>query len=658
MEAGKNQISSLESALKAAKETKVQTEIDLKEHQTSRSEAKEAMAQATALREKEAAAFAKVKADCETNLSSLGKAIAVINKGVMGSFLQSRAAETLRGYFMEKANVNDAEREEILAFLSGGQSQGYVPQSGDITGILKQMDDQIAADLKDATDTENSAIQTYEELMAAKTKEVNTLTGQIEAEMTRIGDLGVEISTMSIDLEDTKEALGEDTKYLAELGASCETKTKEWEEIKKTRAEELLALAETIKVLNDDDALELFKKTVPSASSSFAQVVLSTAAVKDKALRIIRAAKRKSSRQAGPELDLVELALRGKAAGFAKVITMIEEMIANLKTEQSDDDLKKEYCDTALDQSEDKKKVLELSAKDSETSIDDLTGSIAMLKEEIEALEDGIKKLDKSVAEATDLRKEEHEEYTEMMSSDATAKEVLVWAKNRLNKFYNPKLYKAPPKRDLTAEEGITVSMGGALAPTNAPGGIAGTGIGLVQLVAHHQKGHRAAPPPPPETFGAYAKKTEESGGVIAMIDLIIKELDKEMQEADVEEKDAQKDYEATMASAAAKRAEDSKSLTEKTAAKAAAEEALEAEKDTLKATTKQLLQTAEFISSLHGECDWLLKYFDVRKSARAEEMDALSNAKAVLSGADYSFMQKGESGSRSKGLFLAPDRH
>merc|ERR1719436_532616 len=126
----------------------------------------------------------------------------------------------------------------------------------------------MTADLKDATDTENGLIQSYEALMAAKTKEVNTLTAQIEEEMMRIGDLGVEIATMGIDLQDTIEALGENQKYLAELGMSCETKTKEWEEIKKTRAEELLALAETIKVLSDDDALELFKRTLPSAGSS------------------------------------------------------------------------------------------------------------------------------------------------------------------------------------------------------------------------------------------------------------------------------------------------------------------------------------------------------------------------------------------------------
>merc|ERR1712217_246416 len=140
------------------------------------------------------------------------------------------------------------------------------------------------------------------------------------------------------------------------------------------------------------------------------------------------------------------------------------------------------------------------------------------------------------------------------MSDDTNAKEVLLWAKNRLNKFYNPKLYKAPPARELTDEQSITVSMGGTLSPTPAAGGIANTGIGALAQTASS-----VAPPPPPETFGPYQKKTESGNGVIAMIDLLVADLDKETQEATVMEKDAQKEYEEMMADSAAKRAEDSK---------------------------------------------------------------------------------------------------
>merc|ERR1719215_2418846 len=107
---------------------------------------------------------------------------------------------------------------------------------------------------------------------------------------------------------------------------------------------------------------------------------------------------------------------------------------------------------------------------------------------EIAALEDSIKALDKAVAEATENRKAENEEFTALMASDSAAKELIGFAKNRLNKFYNPSLYKAPAKRQLTEEEQLVVNNGGTLAPTEAPGGIAGTGVAVsfVQIKEHH----------------------------------------------------------------------------------------------------------------------------------------------------------------------------
>merc|ERR550514_2034503 len=94
------------------------------------------------------------------------------------------------------------------------------------------------------------------------------------------------------------------------------------------------------------------------------------------------------------------------------------------------------------------------------------------------------------------------------------------------------------------------------------------------------------------------------------------------------------------MTDSAAKRAEDSKSITDKSAAKADLEAALQGEKDGKASSEKELAAVQEFIASLHAECDWLLKYFEERKEARASEIDALGRAKAVLSGADYSLLQ------------------
>merc|ERR1719436_579803 len=502
--AAKAKIDSLSAEIKAAGEKKKQTEQDLKEHQASRAEAKDAMATATALREKEAKAYNQFASDSDVNLSALTAAIAAIEKGMGGAFLQTASANRLKRFIMEQAKVPDATRQALLAFLSGAQpAAGYIPQSGEIVGILKQMKDTMAGDLADATSEEGTAKQNYAALMGAKTKEVATLTKQIEEELKRIGELDAFLANGANDLEETEASLAADIKFLQELKTGCDTKTAEWEVIQKTRAEELLALAETIKVLNDDDALELFKKTLPSASASLLQVQATAAAARARALAAIRQGRspRGSPLSAHPGIDLIELALNGKQMGFEKVIAMIDEMVVNLKKEQQEDDTKKEYCLTQLDATEDKKKELDQSIADSETAIEEMEAAIATLTDEIKALEDGIKALDKSVAEATDNRKAENAAYKELMTNDSTAKEVLLWAKNRLYKFCDPKLYKPPPARSLTEGETIYESFGGVV-PTPVPSGIAGTGIGAALAQAS------VAPPPPPETFGAYTKKT------------------------------------------------------------------------------------------------------------------------------------------------------
>merc|ERR1719384_429615 len=366
---------------------------------------------------------------------------------------------------------------------------------------------------------------------------------------------------------------------------------------------------------------------------SYLQVEVGGAALRKRALALISS--RKSGLSYRPELDLLSLALRGKKAGFAKIVSMIDEMVANLHTNQKEDDNKKQYCETQLDQSEDKKKLLEHAVSDSAAAISQMQGVIAELSAEIAALEAGVKALDKSVAEATALRKQENEDFKELTSSDTTAKEVLKWAKNRLNKFYDPKMFKPAPERVMTEEERITVNMGGTLAPVQ-PGGIAGTGIGasFVEVNSHVQ--HQGAPPPSPQASEAYIKKTGMSHGVIAMIDLLIADLDKEMTEASTSEKNSQSLYEGMMADSAGKRAADSRSITEKTSEKASTQAALQQEEDSKADLSRDLMGKNKEISNLHGECDWLLTYHGARAQARAGEIDSLQAAKAVLNGADY----------------------
>merc|ERR1719498_571750 len=398
-----------------------------------------------------------------------------------GSFLQTTAAQVLKKLVLAKNNLEDYDREELTAFLSN--SQGYAPQSGSITRILKQMTDTMNKDLAEATSKENSAIKAYDELMAAKEKEVGALTKAIEEKMVRLGKLQVDIVEMKEDLDDTNKALAEDKNFLANMDKDCATKTAEHEENMKLRSQELLALADTIKILNDDDALELFKKTLPAASASFVQLQVTKVDQQRRALAAIRAARGRGH----PELSFIALALQGKKVNFSKVIKMIDEMVKTLGAEQQDDNDKKEDCEMSFDKADDKKKSLERSISNLDKAIEKNKEDIAAHADEIAALEASIVALDKSVAEATAQRKEENADYTELMANDAAAKELIELARNRMNKFYNPKLYKPAPKRELSEEQRIVVNMGGTLAPTAAPGGIAGTGITVLADVTAHK---------------------------------------------------------------------------------------------------------------------------------------------------------------------------
>lgn len=246
--AAENKVGSLPSEIKAAEEKLAQTKADLKQAQADRVDAKEAVAKATAIREKEAAAFAAEKAELDATITAITKAVAALEKGVAGGFLQTTSAQVLRDFLHNDMDIGESDRQTLTSFLSATQSTDYAPQSGSIIGILKQMGDTLAADLESATKTEEAAIKTFEELTAAKKKEIDALTASIEKKMTLIGELGVEIVEMKEDLSDTEKSLMADKEFLANLEKSCATKTKEWEERSKTRAEELVALADTIKV--------------------------------------------------------------------------------------------------------------------------------------------------------------------------------------------------------------------------------------------------------------------------------------------------------------------------------------------------------------------------------------------------------------------------
>merc|ERR1719498_2103296 len=243
-----------------------------------------------------------------------------------------------------------------MAFLSGGQNGGYAPASGENVGILKTMKETMEKRLAEAEAAEAAAVTVHEELLAAKEKEVAANTKAIEVKTVRVGELAVKIVEMKNDLSDSQASLEEDKKFLADLDKNCATQSEEFEANKKLRGQELVALADTIKVLNDDDALDLFKKTLPGASALI-QMSANKVNMRARALATLYEAAKRSSHR--PQFDFITMAIQGKKIGFEKVIKMIDDMVVTLKKEQLDDDHKKEYCAKQFDMADDKKKGLE-----------------------------------------------------------------------------------------------------------------------------------------------------------------------------------------------------------------------------------------------------------------------------------------------------------
>merc|ERR1719223_1213799 len=167
IEEAETKIPQLESSIKALEEEVGQLVADLEKAKKDREEAKEVVANGKALRAKEAAAFAKESGEMSANLAAMSKAIAALETGMAGAFLQTSGGAVLRQLTVNM-ELSPSDRDVLASFLSQGQGQGYAPQSGEIVGILKQMADTMAADLKEITEAEEKAKADFEGMMKAK----------------------------------------------------------------------------------------------------------------------------------------------------------------------------------------------------------------------------------------------------------------------------------------------------------------------------------------------------------------------------------------------------------------------------------------------------------------------------------------------------------
>jgi len=438
------------------------------------------------------------------------------------------------------------------------------------------------------------------------------------------------------DLEDTQADVAETQQFLGDLKKQCASKRSEWAERQQLRAEEIAAVGLAIKVLNDDDALDLFKKTINLAQTELGFLQKSAAPAKALQARqvLISLAQKSSTHQT--QMSLIEAALRSKAVDFSKITAMIDAMVELLGKEQTDDDNQRALCTEEFASSAAQKKETEETLASLAASLEEMSATVETLTSEVATLGEEIVALDKAVAGATSTRKSEHEDFITSQSENQACTQLIEKAKNVLNKFYRPNLYKAPPKRELTQEEQILAASGRSdMIATDAPQMIAGTNQAV--FVQVRRSVSVAVPPPPPETFGAYQKKDGKSNGVMALMDQMINDLKSDMTESKHDEETAQSDYERLMKASQRTRAANAKSITQKESDKASWNEKIETAKEDQMSNLDALQKVHEYIAGLHSSCDFLVDNYDLRKTARTNEIEGLKNAKAVLSGANFS---------------------
>merc|ERR550514_928376 len=265
-------------------------------------------------------------------------------------------------------------------------------------------------------------------------------------------------------------------------------------------------------------------------------------------------------------------------------------MVGVLEGEQGGDDKMDAWCKEELEKADGEATALKAEISDLEATLEEGKDAIDSVAAEIETLKTGLVELDKSVAEATEQRKKEHAESLETAAANQAAVELLGMAKNRMNKFYNPTLYKEPEKKE--------------------------------------------------EDLLQY-KKSEGSGGVIQMLDEMIKDVEADMAEGKRDEEESQKDYVSDMDDAAKKRADDSKLVVTKEAEKAEKVGKQEDGKELKRTKGQQLDVLEEKTKNLHKTCDFLIEQYAKIKEERTKEEEGLKASKMVLSGAKLEFLQR-----------------
>jgi len=458
----------------------------------------------------------------------------------------------------------------------GEYMASYAPQSGEILGVLKQLKDEIQASLSDSQKEEAEAAATFSELRTAKTAEIENGETTAERKEDELANTNNALAEAKEDLDQTMSVLTADQKFMVNLKSTCTDADANFEKRKAARLEEIKAVSETIDVLTADDARDRM-----SATYSFLQTKASADDRRQRAAAILRKA-------GGPNFSV--LATSVELDSFGRVKKAIDDMIAQLKTQQADEVKKSDWCKAEL-RSNEMDTMKANSLKDElDMKVSDLTATMEKLTDELTQAKTDISQLQLELQRASENRKQANMDFQKTIADQVATQDVLKVALERLAKYYDS----------------------------------------FAQIKSKASTGHAQAPPVAQMTY----EKSAGASGVMSMIEKLIMEakgLQKESQQSEAED---QAQYEALVADTNASVKALQKLIVTKTGEKAeATKESIESGAD-LKSTEADIEGLGKYDADLHGECDYILNNFGVRQDARQQEIEALQQAKSILSGA------------------------
>jgi hypothetical protein len=556
-----------------------------------------ALDQATALREKELAEFTAEEKDSLQTISSLKSAVIALSKHHEAAMLQTEtSASTMQQVQMtvdlehilhkHADQMKPHDRKVFKAFV---QQKDGAPASGEIFGILKQMKEDFETNLANSQKEEDESQKGYEELKAAKESEISAGTELIDTKTEQLATSDEKNAQSKESLESTRDVLAADTEFLANLKEQCENMDQEYEERTKTRQLEIQATSKALAYLSSDEAHDLFTRTF-----NFVQV--RSKVQSNRRAQVSKALTMAAKKYQDPRLSMV--AVKARLDAFTEVKKSISDMVDKLIKEKKDEIKHKDFCIEELNANERDTEMKQRDKADLEAKIDDLTLQVDKLSKEIEALKAEVAELQTQMKRAGEDREKQNKEFQVTVADQRATQKLLSAALGILKGFYEK--------------------------------------AALVQKTAVVQKSGQSPPP----GFKSY-EKNEKSGGVMGMMQSIIDDAKAMEAEAIRAEEDSQKAYEEFTKDSNVSMDEKTKDIISKSDMKAKAEaEKVEAETEHA-ATMETLEQLYNENADLHKSCDFTMKNFDLRQSARDDEIEALKQALAMFSGASFSaFLQ------------------